>query len=210
MTTEATSTAALLRRHKHLWGLVTRNPFVDGIREGTLPKRLFDRWLVQDRFYLDALFSTVARVLAGAPAEERKTLLGVLVSTQGVVEWLDSVRKERRLRSVRQMHPVCRAYVDHVTALSFAPYPVAVTALWAQDRAFFDAWRSARPGGDGYRPIVATWTSKEVEARCKRLRGMADRALRGAGRADRVKAERAFEQVVRYELDFWVMALDPD
>lgn len=210
MKTAASSTAALLQRHKHLWGVVTRNPFVDGIREGTLPRRLFDRWLMQDRHYLDALFATVARILAGAPPGERKDLVEVLASTHRVIEWLEEVRKTRRLRAVHEIHPICRAYADHVTALSFAPFPVTATALWAQDRAFFDAWRSARPGGDGYRSIVAAWTSKAVVDRCGKLRAIANRALRRAGEAERRAAEQGFEQVVRYELDFWVMALEPD
>jgi len=214
MTTAAagapTSAASLVRRHKHLWELVTRNPFIDGIREGTLPRRLFDRWLVQDRFYVEALFPTAARVLAAAPIDERRGLLEVLVSTQKVVDRFEVLEKSRRLPRAREIHPVCRAYVDHIKALALEPFPVAVTSLWAQDRAFLDAWKSARPGGDGYRSIVAAWTSAEVDARCKLLQGIADRALRGAGPAVRAAAEHAFEQVVRYELDFWVMALEPD
>ena len=46
----------LIKHHDPSWRKAIRHPFLDGVREGTLPEGVFERWLVQDYlFVLDGL-----------------------------------------------------------------------------------------------------------------------------------------------------------
>jgi formylaminopyrimidine deformylase / aminopyrimidine aminohydrolase len=59
--------AELLVRHADAWARATRSPFLDAVRDGSLPPAVFDTWLVQDAHFLGDLLRFQARLLARAP-----------------------------------------------------------------------------------------------------------------------------------------------
>ncbi len=208
MAARRTSPRTLLRFHRDLWRLANRNPFVLGVKDGSLAKAAFERWLVQDRHFAEGLFVAQSRVLAMAPPGDRALLLGGLHALAAELAWFESKLRARRLDSEGPVHPVCRGYVDYLQTLAFAPYAAAIVAVWALERAYLEAWGHARPGARPYREYVERWTSASFARYVKRLEQAAAAALLAASARESAQAEAAFVQVVLYELDFWSMTLE--
>lgn len=203
------TTSGLLREHAKVWTLGVRNPFLQGVRDGTLSKASLPHWLRQVRLTEDAMFTTFARVLAKAPSRDRPALIDGVRDSNETMLWIDA-RLGRRSAREDGIHPISRAYMDFLLATSVAPYAAGLTALWASRQAVVDDWAWARACAPPYRPFAARWTSKPFVANVHALRRAADAALREAGPGDQTAAADAFEQISRYEVDFWVMALERD
>ena len=84
--------------------------------------------------------------------------------------------------------------------LDAADVPTALTALWAIERVYLDAWTTAAPGAREHAEYVAHWTTPEFAGYVDGLAAAAD-AL--GGRHDDVVLE-----VLNAEVAFWDMAFD--
>jgi thiaminase/transcriptional activator TenA len=208
MKTGAITTRDLIERHRSLWRVMWRNPFIVGVRDGSLPVETFDRWLVQDRHFVDGLFPTACRILAAAPERDREVLLYALRDIEDNLRWFDRTLAARRLDPKAPVHPICRAYVDFTLALAYDGYPVGLVALWGQYRAYLDAWSWALPCAPRFRPVVRNWCSPGFRGFLRRLARAADQALAESSPLMIRRAEEALLQVAKYELAFWVMTME--
>jgi thiaminase/transcriptional activator TenA len=101
--------------------------------------------------------------------------------------------------------PATAAYAVLLGRLDDADVTVALTALWAIERAYLDAWSFAAPGAPAYREFVAHWTTPQFAAYVDALEQAADDAVGAAlGGSD---LDAVFAEVVDAESDFWAMAL---
>ena len=189
-----------------LWHAATHHPFLDGVRDGELDLAAFSRWLVQDHHFALGLTRAEGRYLAGAPREDFGVLLQGIEAMVAELAWFEGKAEERSLALGAPIHPTARAYVDYLHAVTYQPYAVQLTVLWALERAYLEAWRTALPGGPDYREFVEHWTNPAYADWVGRLEAAADRVLAGGGEAER----EAFRQVARYERDFWQMAFSGD
>lgn len=206
MVAEVTNAESLIDRHRDAWLAATeRSPFVRAVRDGTVEREAFRRWLAQDRLFVDGLYAAQARILALAGGEARRALLGGLVALQAELDWFEG--QAVRFGVALDVAPIedCSRYLDYLQTLAFAPPSVALTAIWAVERSYLDAWRAARPGAEPYREFVEHWSNKAFAEYVERLRAGADEALARASGADRAAAERAFRRVVDLERRFWQM-----
>ena len=95
--TRSLTTAGMIRSNLPLWRVVTHNPFLAGVRDGDLPDAVFRHWLVQDRYFVDALFPCVCRVLAIAPAADRPLLVEALKGLAEYHVWFEAETAKRKL-----------------------------------------------------------------------------------------------------------------
>ena len=196
----------LLGRNASAWQGATRHPFLDGVREGGLPAGAFDTWLVQDYLYVSDLLPFQARLLARTPRAAQPVVAGGLVALVDELGWFEKVAEGRGLALDAPRQPATAAYRDLLSDLEGEPYPAAITALWAIERAYLEAWTGAKPGPPDYRAFVEHWTTPEFAGYVFGLEGAADAALEGASEDERERAESAFLAVARLERDFWEMA----
>ncbi|SNS76932.1 thiaminase (transcriptional activator TenA) [Geodermatophilus saharensis] len=190
--------ADLLVRHADAWGRATRAPFLDAVRDGTLPPAAFDTWLVQDAWFLADLLRFQARLLARAPRPAQAVLAAGCVALVEELDWFARVAEERDLDLAAPRLPATIAYGDLLYRLDAADVGTALTALWAVERAYLDAWWSARPGAERYRAFVEHWTAPGFASYVAGLQAAAD----DAGPAD----EPVFLEVAAAEEAFWGMA----
>jgi thiaminase/transcriptional activator TenA len=92
-----------------------------------------------------------------------------------------------------------------MAALDGRPFAAALVALWALERAYLEAWGSARPGHPSYRGFVEHWTVPAFGEYVDGLGAAADRAL-AESPSDDGPAEAAFLETARAERAFWEMA----
>ena len=192
----------LIESEPELWRAATHHPFLDGVRDGTLPPEVFARWLVQDYQFGAALTRVEARYLAGAPREDLALLAVGVQAMVAELDWFEQKAAERELHLGAPLHPTARAYIDYLYTLCDRPYSVQLTALWALERAYLDAWRGASPGAEAFREFVEHWTNDAFASYVAALEAATSRVL-----GQNADAERdAFRQVARHERAFWEMA----
>jgi formylaminopyrimidine deformylase / aminopyrimidine aminohydrolase len=192
-------TSDLLRDHPGPWERATRHPFLLGVRDGTVPAAAFDTWLVQDAHYVGDLLRFQARLLARAPRPAQAVLAGGAVALVEELAWFEELAGRRGLDLDAPRLPATTAYAGLLRRLDAADVPAAVTALWAIERVYLDAWTAAAPGAAGYAGYVEHWTTPGFAAYVDGLAAAAD-AL-GGPHDDVVLA------VLEAEVAFWDMAL---
>lgn len=198
--------ADLLAQQEAAWRTATRHPFLDGVRDGTLPAAAFDGWLAQDYHFVGALLSFQARLLARAPRAAQAVLAGGAVALEAELSWFETQARERKLRLMVALHPITVAYTAFFNDLDGQSYPAAMVALWALERAYLEAWTAAAPGAPRYRPFVEHWTVPAFAAYVDGLETAADTALASVTGAGEAAVEEAFRQVADLERRFWDMA----
>ncbi|MBV9228472.1 MAG: TenA family transcriptional regulator [Chloroflexi bacterium] len=194
----------LLERHSASWLAATRHPFLDAAREGTLAPRIFAAWLVQDYLFVTDEFAFQAYLLPRAPRSAQALLAGSLVALEAELSWFEEQAQRQKLSLEAVHHPVTAAYGTFLRKLEREPYPVAMTALWAIERAYLEAWASAAPGHPKYRQFIEHWANPAFAKFVAELERAATTALE-TERVDK-EAEAVFLEVARLELDFWEMA----
>lgn len=200
--------AVLIAGEAALWSAATSHRFLAEVKDGALPVPAFQRWLVQDYHFVQGLVRAQARVTAAAPRADWDVLAGGVVSLVRELGWFEEQAVEQAIALDAPVHPICQAYCDFLLALTYAPYAAQITGIWAVERSYLEAWRSARPGGAPFRRFVEHWTSPEFERYVLRLEQAAGVALSGASSAGRLAAVDAFRRVAGHEAEFWRLAYE--
>lgn len=199
-------TADLLERYPVVWQEAIRHPFLEAVREGSFPAGAFEAWLAQDYLFVGDALVFQARLLARAPRPAQAVLAGGLVAIEAELGWFEEQAERLGLALDASRHPTTVTYRDLLAGLEREPYPAAITALWAVERAYLEAWRGATPGHPEYRQFVEHWTTPEFADYVTGLEKAADDALWDSGEQERERAEAVFLEVARLERDFWEMA----
>lgn len=205
-------TADLRARQQDAWRTAAKQPFVDAIGAGTLPEYAFAAWLAQDYHFVGDLLVFQAQLLARAPRSAQAALAGGLVAAEAELTWFEALAAEHRLDLRQPRRPATDAYAALLRQLAQAPYPVAITALWAIERAYLEAWHNAAPGAERFRPFVEHWTVPAFAEYVASLERAADAALAATaeGEPAATEAAEACAQVMALERAFWQMAWEAD
>lgn len=195
----------LIGNHSRAWEGATRHPFLEGVRDGTLPEGAFERWLVQDRMFVEEELGLLRRLLPGAPRRDQNLFESGIAALEEELGWFEEQARRRNLTLSARPERATESYLRFLRALADEPYPAALTALWAIERAYLEAWRNASPGACEYREFVEHWSTPEFAAFVASLEEAADRAL-ATGEADE-RADALFLEVADLERRFWEMAL---
>jgi thiaminase len=191
--------ASLLLKHEASWVRATRHPFLVAVRDGSLPEQAFDTWLAQDYLFVLDLVRFQTRLAARAPEFALPVLTTGAAALADELAWFERHASARRLDLNAVPLPATIAYRELLGRLDDATFPAAMTALWALERAYLDAWSFAAPGSDPYREFVEHWTAPEFDAYVEALQVAADE------RPD----DTLLGEVIEAEERFWDMAYGP-
>jgi formylaminopyrimidine deformylase / aminopyrimidine aminohydrolase len=181
------------------WAAATRSPFLDGVRDGSLPVAAFDTWLAQDALFVADLLRFQSRLLARAPRAAQRVLAGGALALVDELDWFQRLARARGLDLSAAPRPVTTAYAALLDRLDAAPYADAVGCLWVVERVYLDAWSGAAPGAAGYAELVEHWTTPGFAAYVDALAAASDRAGAPDG--------ALVDEVLRLEAAFWAMAV---
>ncbi len=194
----------LLQRHCEIWRAATQHPFLVAIRLGTLDANIFATWLVQDYLFVASEFACQARLLARVPRSTQKLLIGSLQALKAELTWFESHAKMRNLALNVAPYAATAAYCDFLNSLEREPYAVAMTAIWAMERAYLESWQSTLPSHPNYQEYSEHWANSEFESFVTELENVTAEALE-TSHVDE-EAESVFLHVTHLEHDFWEMA----
>jgi thiaminase len=195
------TTRALLSGQETAWKLILEHPFVAQTSAGTLPRSAFDRWLVEDHYFVRSFRSFLSDLVAIAPDDDARDVLeGGLAALVPELALFEAAAAERGLDLEAEPSLLNLGYSSYLAASVLADWPVAITVLYAVEKAYYDAWASVRDttGPDTqYAGFIANWSSPEFAAYVEQLGVLVDREELTAD------LTLAFDRVVRFELAFW-------
>ncbi|MGH3368166.1 MAG: hypothetical protein ACRDOY_13305 [Nocardioidaceae bacterium] len=191
-------------RHATAWSRATQHPFLEAVRDGTVTESAFDAWLVQDYRFVSDLLAFQGRLLARAPRRAQAVLAGGAIALVDELTWFEELAAAHQLDLSEPPKPETAAYLLLLRRLDDADVAVALTALWAIERVYLDAWSFAAPGAPAYQVFVAHWTTQEFATYVGDLEQAADAM---AARAAEPDVETAFRTILDAESRFWAMAL---
>ncbi len=196
--------ADLLTRNAEVWHSATHHRFLEAVRDGSLAPKIFATWLVQDYHFVLHEIACLARLLARAPRFAQNILVLGLTGLEAEASWFEAHARQRNLSLDVPLSLTTAAYRDFFLSLDRQPFPVALVAIWAVERAYLDAWMGVAPGHERYREYVEHWANAEFGQFVANLEQVAAHAL-SEHAADEV-VERTFLQVAHLERAFWDMA----
>jgi thiaminase len=195
------TTRALLSGQETAWKLIQDHPFMAQTSAGSLPRSAFDRWLVEDYYFVQSFRAYLTELIAIAPDDQaREVLAGGLAALVPELELFETAAEERGLDLDTEPSLLNLGYSSYLIASVRDGWPVAITVLYAVEKAYYDAWASVRDttGPDTqYAGFIANWSSPEFAAYVDRLGALVDRLELTAD------LTTAFDRVVRFELAFW-------
>jgi len=177
-----------------MWKRATQHRFLAAVRDGTLPTEAFDTWLAQDRLFVGDLLWFQARLLARAPRAAQPVLAAGAAGLVDELAWFEGLADQRRLDLGAPAQPATLAYRQLLGRLDSTRFEDAMSALWAVEQTYLEAWRFAAPGAEPYREIVGHWTTPAFGDYVDRL-AVACPALAGP----------MVDEVLAHEIAFWEM-----
>jgi len=202
-----TPVGGLPLRHAAAWSHATRHAFLEAVRDGTVTETAFEAWLVQDYRFVSDLLAFQGRLLARAPRRAQAVLAGGAMALVDELTWFEELAAAHKLDLTEPPRPATAAYSVLLERLYDADVAVALTALWAIERVYLDAWSFAAPGAPAYRVFVAHWTTPQFAAYVSDLEQAADAV---ATRPAAPHVETAFMAILDAESRFWAMALEDE
>lgn len=188
----------LVRRAGRLWQEATAAAFLDAIGDGTLPPEAFNRWLVQDHQFADALTSFQGIAAAKTPRRIRKPLIAGLGALDAEMDWFEAQASARGLKLNAPVHEVCRRYCDFLIQAAYSePYPVLLAVLFGVEASYLAAWSGLPPKGP-YAEFIDRWSNPLFAEYVESLRVLAEGNLHES-------SQRYFDGVLAHERDFWRM-----
>lgn len=194
----------LLEANADLWPAITAHPFVTAAADGSLPQAAFNRWILQDHFFVVGFRRYLGRMLELAPDEPARDLLaGGLAALTPELELFRSSAAERGLDLDAEPGPTTLGYTAFVQASPADGFLVGLAVLYGAERAYLDAWTAVREHAESASPywhFIDNWSSAAFRGYVDRIAATLDRL---AGQDPGARASLAFRRVVRFELRFW-------
>ncbi len=210
----------LERRYAKEWSALLENPFVDGLRGGTLPIEAFRVYLVQDAVYLDSMTRALLDAAARSPDMNCARRLVALVDEVLSGELLDEGHGDfaadaaipaEVLRNSKP-EPVTSAYGHYlqVTAMTDT-LCVFLGAILPCASSYFQIGRALRRSAGAkrapYRRWIAFYASAPYARHVREYESMFNALWPRASADERRRAEICFARSVEYERHFWEMPL---
>ena len=211
-------TASMRRMAKPIWDAQLTHPFVVALGNGTLPKRTFKYYILQDARYLEELARVFAMGAQRAADPETALRFAELVKDTIVVErglhetfgrqWKLTPSDMRRT----PLAPTNHAYCTHMRSVAQTGTlaeltTVALPCAWIYCVVGKHLLKNGPPAaGHPYREWLLLYGSPEFAEVARWMRTLVDTAAGRAGRDEKERMTQAFLTSSRYEWMFWDMA----
>lgn len=196
----------LLAHAAALWPRVIGHPFIQAVCDGELSEDGLSRWVVNDYHYNVEYLRFLAGLVTIAPTPEATEVMASgLVANQVGYDRLKLLAERLAIDLESEPAPTTLGFAAFLQAQLNRGWDVALAALYASERVYYDAWSSVRSVADRstpYWPLVEAWSDQDFADWLGDLAQLVDISVpRGTGPTR--EALLAFERVVRFELQFW-------
>ncbi len=192
---------------------ILEHPFLKKMQEGTLPRRVFAFYLIQDAFYLGQFARALKVTAAKAPNEDWKKLL--------LRDASESIEEERRLhervledsgvsqdrQSEMGPAPEAFAYTSFLIATAHSrPFAESIAALLPCYWIYWEVGKELVDKGSpepNYQKWIDTYASESYGETVKTFMAIANQVAEEADPETLEKMKEHFRRACRYEWMFW-------
>lgn len=194
---------SLLAYTSALWRELIAHPFVRAVADGTLDDAAFRRWMVNDHYYNLEYGRYIAGLAQIAPTATATELIASAVP--GSRTGLDEIRRIAARFAIDlggEPALVTVGLASFLQAQVSRGYAPALTAIYAAEKVYFDAWSSVRAVVDRSAPywdVIDHFSSPECGQWVASLGNLVDAVPGGIG----PECHLVFDRLVRFELLFF-------
>ena len=200
----------------HIYQAILRHPFLEGLRDGSLPEDRFRFYAIQDAHYLRDFAKSLAAAAARSPSDEwAEFLCEHARDALGVERALhDSFFRDWSLAPAdvygTPVAPTNLAYTSYLLRVTQgASFGEAVAALLPCDWIYIEVGRELVQKGSPnplYQRWIDTYASEEFRVVVQKLIDIVDSTAEGLSLPHRGALQHHFAVASRYEWMFWDMA----
>ncbi len=182
------------------------HPFLTQLADGSLPRAVFQHYIVQDSHYLADYARVLALVSARAPdaAARAEFSDGAKVTLQVEAALHQNFFAEYGVTQAMPPTPVCTGYASYLIKLATTrSYEEAVAGLLPCFWIYWDVGQAMAPRAGENNPYtswIATYVDPDFAAATTRIKAIVDAAATPAARPAMLEA---FETAARFEWMFW-------
>jgi thiaminase/transcriptional activator TenA len=210
-----TFTDDLWRSIEGVYAAILTHPFITGLTDGSLPRRCFQFYVVQDALYLREFARALSVAAARAPRDDWIVMFdehaaGALKVERALHEsFFTSFGLDPEQVAATPLAPTTLAYTSYLLAVAYsAPFHELIAALLPCYWIYWEVGKALERTGSPdplYARWIGTYASTEFGSLVAAVREAAD--ITAAGRRDdeREAMRRHFLTTSRYEWMFWEM-----
>lgn len=179
------------------------HPFVQAIAEGKADDEVYRRWLVNDCYYNVEYQRFIAGLAAIAPTDAATEAIATAMSGSRLgLSQLRELADRAVVDLDAEPEPATVGLAAFLQAQVSRGYPTAISALYAAEKTYVDAWTAVRPTANRETPywfVLDYWSSETYAYWSESLGRLVDVAAPDGPTREMF---RAFDWVVRLELEF--------
>ena len=206
-------TETVLHENARLCADIRAMPFNRALADGSLPRAVFQHYIVQDAHYLEGFARALARAAAGAPdAEAVAQLAGsgagaIAVERQLHAHYMGLFGVDAQTFAATPPSPACEHYVSFLLATAATRgVGEAVAALlpcfWIY-RDVGNAIHATASADNPYRAWIDTYAGEDFDAAVTRMCDLADQLAESASATEQARMRAAFTKSALLEWMFW-------
>jgi thiaminase (transcriptional activator TenA) len=213
MSTSTTFSAALWQAAEPTYAAILTHPFIAGLADGTLPKKSFGYFVIQDSHYLRDYSRALALTAARAHLEDEVAMFADHAANAIAVErdlhagLLGDLDLSSADVDAAGSGPVTTAYMSYLLAVcatgSYAEAVATVLPCYWIYREVGHVLAAHSSPDPLYARWIQTYGSAEFDEIVNRVLASADRLGTDLGAAERERCLRHFRTTARYEWMFW-------
>lgn len=204
---------AVWARATRLRAAVHAHPFNTQLRDGTLGREAFARYMIQDTLYLQGYARVLALGAARAPGADevlefaRAAEVAIVVERALHASYLGRFGIDPRAAETAAMTPACEAYVNFMLATavtgSFGELAAAVLpCFWLYQDVGTTIARTSAPD-NFYQAWIDTYADTSFAEATARMQAIVNAAAAAAGARERERMTAAFLRCAQHEWMFW-------
>jgi len=206
-------TRQLWETNRDLYQEILAHPFLKELRAGTLDRKAFSHYMIQDSYYLREFARSLSITAAKAPRPEWAALLNTHAA--------DTMNEEQRLHETvfreygisreevgrAEPSPETFAYTRFLLATAYGgSFAESLAALLPCYWIYWEVGKELKKNGSedpSYQKWIDAYSSEEYGRTVKAALVIVEQAAREAGNLEREEMRRHFRRSSRYEWMFW-------
>lgn len=195
-----------------IWQGIFKHPFLQELREGTLPKSTFKFFISQDYLFLKDMITCLGIMVDKAVDGAAKDLLLYMKRASETIEINALIRLGDELGGINFMEveytPSCYAYTRHLLFIALSgSFLEAISSITPCYWSYMEIGDYLGYSKDRfYNDWIKTYRSEEYRSLVSKILGVVDRTAERAQREVIERAMKAFIISSKYEYMFWDMA----
>ena len=213
---DAHFTGELWKQARPIYAKTLEHPFLTGLRDGSLPRKRFTYYLIQDAHYLRAFGQALNVLAARAPREDWSLTLSqhAIDALKAEREFHNSVLESYGVSQVEvqnsQISPTNLAYTNHLLVTAEQkPFAQGLAAMLPCYWIYWEVGKALQKDGSknsDYQRWIDQYSGEDYGQTVRQILDMMNAAAALETPDARREMKLLFERSARYEWMFWDMA----